>query len=483
MADINNTFPYEDSKGRLAKYELYEKLLAGNHFSAFAGEVGKEITDRYKNLRYITANFAGLISKVIADLLFGEEIQIKAGKNTDFLDALYLDSKLRVQIYESALFNSARGDAIFRLRVEDNNIIVEDINPSMYFPRGTSNNFRAKPRVEELAWKNTIGDTTYLISEIQEKGILTTNIHILEKDGQIGGTIDIPAYNNLAGTKYQAVVDSKIGKNLLVHVPNMRLKSDYFGTSDYADLLSLFYAINNRLSKTDNILDKHSDPILAVPEGVLDEEGNVKREALSMIEMGTGDTKPEYIVWNASLDSAFKQVDKLVEMLFMASEVSPDVLGMGQGQSDSGRALKFKLIRTIAKRQRKALYYAQALKEVFILAQELAIKNGFTVNGVKIAEAKAIEPEIIFSDGIVNDPKETIENETMKVESGLTSKKRAIMAIENTDEKNAEAIIKEIEDEKPEPPSFLTNPIDNESTNIDNNNSNPQDSQANKNNS
>ena len=35
-----------------------------------------------------------------------------------------------------------------------------------------------------------------------------------------------------------------------------------------------------------------------------------------MIEVAEKGEKPEYIVWNASLEVAFKEIDKLVEFLF-----------------------------------------------------------------------------------------------------------------------------------------------------------------------
>jgi len=65
-----------------------------------------------------------------------------------------------------------------------------------------------------------------------------------------------------------------------------------------------------------------------------------------MFEMDEAGNKPEYIVWNANLDSAMKEIDKMVEFLFMFSETSPDALGLGKGgQAESGRALKMKLLR------------------------------------------------------------------------------------------------------------------------------------------
>jgi len=135
-------FPKEDSILRLRQYGVYERLLEGDHYSAYMSELGSKFSDRYKYLKYMTCNFAGLLSKVIADVLFGEKVVIeskeKNKKEQDFINAIVQENNLNTQLYESALLNSARGDAVLRVRVEDSQIKVEDINPAMYFPELTS---------------------------------------------------------------------------------------------------------------------------------------------------------------------------------------------------------------------------------------------------------------------------------------------------------------------------------------------------------
>ena len=146
-------------------------------------------------------------------------------------------------------------------------------------------------------------------------------------------------------------------------------------------------------------------------------------------------------------NNAFKEIDKLVEFMFMFSETSPDVLGLGKGQAESGRALKIRLLRILAKRNRKQLYYDQGLKETLLIAQELSKAKGYTVNGVKAKDEPTI-PHLKWSDGVVNDAYEDTQVETMKQETGLTSKKRSIMKLEGVEEEGAEDIIKEIDSEQ-----------------------------------
>lgn len=449
-------FPDETSLKRLRKYSSYERLLKGNHYSAYMSEIGDKFSDRYKYLRYITCNFAGLLSKVMADVLFGEKVTIesptKDEQEQEFIDALVFENKLNTQFYESALLGSARGDALLRIRVEDKQIKIEDINPAMFFPE-LGNNFREKPNKKVLAWKEYIkddkGETVYLIKETYTPGLIETEVYEMKdrESQEVVKKIAVKDYNGMAGKEYEEKIDTGIDEIPLVHIPNFRINNRYWGTSDYHDLESLFFAMNNRITSIDNILDKHSDPILAIPEGILDEDGNVKKESLGMVEVREGGGKPEYIVWNANLDIAFKQIDEIIKMIFLMGEVSPDVVGLNTGRygPESGRALKLRMLRTLAKKNRKALYYELGIQKAVQIASMFA-KAGNLVGGVKY-KGDEIIPNVIFADGVVDDKVEEVQNETLKLASGITSKARAIKMVEDMDDEQAQALLEEIKKE------------------------------------
>jgi hypothetical protein len=59
-------------------------------------------------------------------------------------------------------------------------------------------------------------------------------------------------------------------------------------------------------------------------------------------------------------------------------------------------------------------------------------------------KGEPIVPNVIFADGIVDDKVEEIQNEVLKIENGLTSKKRAIKIIEDMDDDEADAVLEEI---------------------------------------
>lgn len=457
MANDNGTakttFPFTQAdKKRLTRYIYFEKLFRGQHFDAFkAYTEDSQFNAQYQSLNYVMVNFAGMISKIVADFLFGEKLTFKF-ENTEaqkWGEEFWKVNRLDLLLYESALSNSFAGDAVFKLRTgkrlpNDKEVspILDALPPNIYFPKIDQFNIMAEPEKKELAWEIKIGDNNYLRREIHSIGKIENELWLMKGD-ELQEKVSL----SLLDPKLKEVETFNVDKHLIVHVPNWRIISSWEGISDYYDIDNLFFSINKRMTMVDNVLDKHTDPILMVPPGVLGEDGRPRKKDHRVIEMGDGeDGKPEYVVWDASLENAFKHIEKLVEFLYMVGEVSPDVLGLGKGTSDSGRALKFKLMRTLAKVNRKKRYYDYAIKELIYTAQVLSKNTGASVNGKKVTWEPEI-PELNWQDGLPVDEVEQIDIESKSIDAGVTSKLDAMIRIYGYDEKTAEAKMREIDKE------------------------------------
>lgn len=454
-------FPYLNAMGRLSDYEYFNNLFMGQHFEAFNIRINsKDYSKDYTKLRYVAVNFAALISKISADMLFSEPVEPKAPDegDQDFIDALWTANRMDEQLYENALSNSALGDGLFKIRAgkrhpndEESTVIIEDITPTIYFPNVNSFNIRSLPSSIELDWTFSVAEKKYLRKEIHTPGQIEYHVYEMQNNN-IMQEVNLDILNDPSLTGVGMKQDTGVDRYLIIHIPNWKTGNRHFGISDYYDLDKLFYAINNRITKIDNILDKHSDPILMVPPGVLDENGKVKKEQLHMIEMpdasGGVNQKAEYIVWNANLEAAFSQVDKLINFFMMTAEITPDILGMGEGLNDSGRALKFKLMRTIAKSLRKKLYYDRAIKEILYVAQLLAKEWDLGVGDDNIKlKGDPQQIDLMWQDGLPIDDYEEVTNEIAKIDAGLQSKKEAIMNLDGLDEEGAEEKLEEIDEE------------------------------------
>lgn len=457
-------FPKKADQARINRYAHYDKLYFGEHYDAFTVLAEAGFSTAYAKLRYIVGNFGGLMSRVMADMLFGDNftVDVKDSQTQDFIDGLMETNQLTTQLHESALGNSRRGDSCFKLRIGPRHpsdakpsIILEEFTPAIYYPKIDVNSTRNTPVEESLATVFRRDGVTYLHKETHVPGTIRHEIY--KYDEQAGKIL--PGELDPADFGFQAEEDTRVKRSLLFHIPNVRDGSGYFGTSDYSDLESLFFALNNRITKVDNILDKHSDPILAVPAGVLDEDGNVKKASLGMFEVNSenpGFNKPEYVVWNANLESAFKQIDKLVELLFMFSEIAPATMGADKGgEAESGRALKFKLLATIRKRNRKKRYYEQAIKDMLETAQELSLAHGVSVNDIM---PKAPErPTIDWGDGVINDIVEMVDMAVARIDAGLSSRADEIASLDGITPDEAKEKVKEIDEEAAPAVAPITN--------------------------
>jgi hypothetical protein len=458
------TWPPEDHAKRLENYARCRQLFMGEHDEVYARVQAWLDREADKTIVYIVCNFAALISKICADLLFGEPVRVIVGDEGSLeqqaVDEIISNNNLHTTNYEMALSNSWRGDAVYKARFgkyrdwsKGEQAIIESVPAGIFFPHLNGDNVQEMTGVT-LAWEKKAGGKRYLRKEIHEPGLIRNELWRLE-GSRIKERVPLstlPEYENLPDeqeTGYPGL--------LVEHVPNWRLDDMFWGISDYVDLESLFDELNNRVSKISRILDKHSDPKLIVPPGLMKYDEKTKRwyiekEDLQVVEVDqeqVGDL-PKYLVWDAQLEAAFKQIDKLLELLMMMSEVSPAAFGLDKaGVAESGRALKFRLIRTLAKINRKKLYFDQGLKNILYAAQVLDV-----VHGGKNYEPKM--PRIEWADGIPVDPLEQAQVEQIRLASGNTSLESSVRRLDGLDGQALKEELQRIRGNQPAAPARPT---------------------------
>lgn len=456
-------WPPKDLKDRIENYTKCRQLFMGQHaevysrVQAWIDSQSFSKSGKAKEIVYIVCNFAGLLSKLCADMLFGKSPRFTVGDHDSVeqkaLDAIIADNYLHVRNYEMALASSYRGDSVYKIRfgkfadwAEQERPIIEPVNPSIFVPNVNPDNVQ-EMRGAILGWTRELRDRDYLRLEIHEPGIIRNELWRLDggylkeqvKLNTFDDYKDLPEYQE---TKYPGL--------LVEHVPNWRLDDMFYGISDYHDIESLIDEMNNRISRISRVLDKHENPKLILPPGIMkyDEVNQryyVEKEDLEAVEVDpdgpTGDL-PKYLVWDAQLEAAFKQIEQLLQILFLISETSPDAFGMGkQGVAESGRALKFRLLRTIGKINRKQLYFHESLKNILYAAQVLDVEwgRGGYEPGI---------PDIQWPDPLPKDPVEAATTETARVSAGLTSRESAIKRLDGLEGEQLKEELDRINEER-----------------------------------
>jgi hypothetical protein len=466
MFEIGQFYPHPDHKERIKRYRENKELFKGNHLEIL--EKHNDILSTYQqHTVYVTTNLAGLIAKKSADFLFGENALYTAGTKDDSPEQKKLDewvkqNDIHITNYESALSNAYRGDSFYKVRwgqehggllskeLDPFRVIIEAQNAEFVFPE-TYPNDKTKILAFHIAVPSEVVNTD------GEEWVLNVESHypnrIVKRQFRMN-----PTTTDKLGVPLEWRIYSEIGEPvevetgvpfpLVVHVPNYSTDDSWEGIDDFTELKGLFAELNLRMSQLSEILSKHSDPAMIVPQGTLSEDENgqpVFRVGVDKVfEVMNGELEPKYLTWNGQLEFAFREIDKILELILMKAEIPAVALGVGDSgtSGSSGLAIKWRLNSLLAKINRKRQYYDKALKRIFTIAQLLEIDRLGKV------DFKPFVPHIKFKDGL---PEDEMEKATiMQIRTGAKptiSQKRAIMELENISEEQAQQILDELEDE------------------------------------
>lgn len=463
-------YPPASHRERVDRYRRNRKLFKGENFEVFKNYNGSK---QQKDLLYVSVNMAGIICKKSADFLFGEAVQVKSGTGDSSKEQLAFDrfvesNGMNILTYESALGNAYRGDSFIKIRygqeyggelpkeLDPAKVIIEPVNPEHVFPEASLYN------------KNKI--IAYHIAVPVLVDVDGEEAWQLFVESHYAGRIEYRVYNLTAiETKYyggyyevigwkvqdevvegRQVVYTGVATPLVVHIPNFSTDDTWEGVDDLSEHVAILDEINNRLTQIADILDKHSDPAMAVPSGILgeDAEGNptfhVQRDKVFEV-MGKDDVVPQYITWDGQLQQAFTELEKLIDLLLTTAEIPAVALGKSDGggtSGTSGLAIKWRMNNLLAKINRKRQYYARGLKQVFSIAQLLE-------KAVGIADYEFTVPQLTFQDGLPKD--DTQEATVMNIRTGgakTISQKTAIMRMEGMTEEQADVEIARIKEEE-----------------------------------
>lgn len=460
MIDFMQTWWPTDEK-RIEGYELRQELFESDHKEAFE-KTSAKIPDHLKDKLYVILDYPKLISVTFADLLFGQAPIFSLPDQQDQLNKLIADNRLNTSLYESELSASFRGDAVFKLSIGPrmaggpNEVLIEEVPAYAYFAELDPDNTR-RVLSQCLAWERKVSRQTltgekitrYLRVEHHLPGKIYNQLFVIEGHTKVTKEVEL---SELYGTNAPArEINTGVNVPLLFHMPNLRHGSCYYGMSDYTEgLITLFDESNQRTSGIASVLDRHGDPKLMVPAGCIRKRDNtIKVQDMEVFEIEAGDEKPEYLVWDAKLDSYFKQLEQVEEKIFQFADVSPAMFGKDKaGNIESGRAMQMRFARMLTRAVRKQNYREPVICDMLYTALMLGAAND--IEGYTMPTSK---PEIVWRNGLPKDDKELTEVAAAAVDGGFMSKLTAIRYTRQVGEQEAQAELDRIEQEKPaEPP-------------------------------
>lgn len=422
--------PLQDRWSRLRHYEY---LLTNNHEAVYLKGLSKDDLSIY--VRYLVVNFARAISKVSADFLIGDGIKITPSdditdNDKELLNIIKNENReysgrrpLNNLCHQTAFTSSAYGISYWKIYAENEDEVgrISYLSPFNVYPVAAVNNADVITKyVVEL--KFIENGKSFLL---REHHYLGQNIYELfevkdDNKGNYSLTSVIPVNSTLATSGLSEDGIENLQKPIfdIIAVPNIIARPDEIeGESDYVEIADLQGELNRRVSQLSGVFDKHGNPKMAVPAGVLDDRGQLRRSNAEVFEVAglSSDTfVPSYITYDSHTQEAITWIDKITELLYFLSEISPSAAGENrEGNPESAAALRYRLMRTISKIQRKRRFMEPAIK--------MAIDNCFLIVG-----KEAPEYNIEFADPMPISTTERAQEDALLVEKGIMSQEQAV---------------------------------------------------------
>lgn len=409
-----DTFPSPVHKNRIERYNANLKLFKGEHFDALAIyrssaiRIQRVIGNFEDIISYpVLLNYHRLLAVKMADLVCGEHPTITGPTNEasseikEIRERVFLDDKL----YTTVLDISRYGDAIHRRFI--NNRGEPDFtvwDPREWYPEIASDGTNRIIR-HRLCWIETKNandmasaaygfNTTRLLhvqihSELPEElGYYTHEVYELDTYGV--------AIRKFLSTEQ---VDTGFVECAVSHIRSYITSDSPYGYDDFVQLDSLLSEIFTRIGQIACILDKHADPSITGPASMLKLNpltGEYSLDRGKFFATSPGETPPSYMVWDGQLNAGFKELELLINQLYIISEMGAAMLGGKDGSSSaiSGVSMRFKMAGPLSKARRITNSLTLATKR---LLSELS--DSIEVKDLSIS----------WADGLPNDPKEMFE--------------------------------------------------------------------------
>jgi hypothetical protein len=465
-------FPPLKERDRIHRYVENEALFDGEHFGdelrtrdkAYQreGTIGvyqkcaKRISQVIGNFEDIISfpvlmNYQRLMSLKMADLVCGEYPSITGvtSKENQALKDVRDYTDFDAKLYSTAIDVSRYGDAIWRTYLDDTGRKTFTCwDPKEWYPvvsQDGTNTIVA----HVLCWRQNFTESA---DGLPPDWHLFCQIHWNTAD-RVGSYEQREYKLDDTGSKILQQLSAKnvptgLDTCAVFHLKAYSTTTTVYGYDDYMTVDSILSEIMARVGQISIILDKHADPNITGPVTMLSQDPRTGEYSLKMgkfFATSPGENEPKYMTWDGQLSAAFKQLEFLINQLYILSEMGAALLGGQDGSSNaiSGTAMRFKMVNPLAKARRIANSMSRPVRRLFSeLSSDAEVKDdatgGVQSNGVDLpaldsgapgADQQALEEplklpipykriSIFWADGLPDDPRENIEN--CKLATGAT---------------------------------------------------------------
>jgi len=445
-------FPPEPEKKRIQTYRENERLFLSEHVEVYKvafDELKKKLKQKQKDYPVTEIlNYQQLLSKKVSDFVCGEAPEVQYSKNSTVaksIDYILETNSFWSKLYEGIIDVTRYGNGVAkimgdRLSMVDAGSWYPIVNP--YELKHIEQQVVAYPVAPDKE-----GKYAQLYAEIHKQGNIERRWYEYKDDkeeGKIGKQIKAPDGQRDA---------EPVNIQTFFMLTNVTHSRSVYGLDDYLIINSIVQAIMWRLYCANRIMDKHSEPSLSGPTSALTWDERTKTYYLdlaSYFKRENADSPDvKYLTWDGNLDNNFKQIEILLEQLYILSEMGAAfVVGGDAGATSSGTALKLRLVSPRIKAQRIATLNTAMVKAMIVA---LCAANGLAVDSKNLG--------LFWNDGLPDDPVEDANRHSTETAGKQTKSVRtAITERGLTEEQATEEYERILEEQNSSMPVVLTVP-------------------------
>lgn len=337
--NTGSEFPSQEVIGRNIVYMYRHKQYNGEY--AYNKRLIARIQDREQEIPYkvISLNYFKLLTNKMTDLVLNNDIAVKTGD-------IERDKLVNKLIEKTNYVSSIR--KAFKMCTEYGDICIKSniggISPfsplSAFKVLDKSNTDKVKAIVlYEYLYKE--GDKTKTYNYVRFEVHLDGKIFEIVKkydgglyDGKYGGRVGEAVdfeYNGRKISKTGEWYTTGINDAKLIQWVSINTEDDgVYGESVYKDIEDIVYAIEQRLSVNQHLLDNSMTPFIVVGMDMIDTDPNTGRRSLKLINgtyMATaGDTNIKSVELNYNLTNSENMLGILKQFLYELSEMGKTFL-------------------------------------------------------------------------------------------------------------------------------------------------------------
>ena len=421
--NYNSTFPSAEVQGRNTVYRFRHKQYTGEYArnkNLIARINGVESEIPYK---VISVNYFKLLSNKMTDLVFNNDITIKTGdidrdkkvnklvERVGFVDSIRKAFKICTEYGDACLKTNVNGVSSFAPTHAFKVVDESDITKTKAF-------VLYEPLYDKIAGQKII---KYMRFEIHFKG----KIYECARDyigSYICGTVGTPAavkYKGRLIPKDGIWYDTGVEDKELVQWLSINEEADgVYGESVYQDIQDIVFAIEQRISVNQHLLDNSMTPFIIVGADMVDTEvdtnGN-ERRVLKLINgtfmVSEGDTQVKSVELNYNLDNSENMLGILQSFLYELSEMGKTYLSGEYSGNISEETLNNTIKSAIDKGNRLITEMYTAFRDsLYVLCK---------LNGINISRD---EITLVFNVGRTDDDSKVSEICKTLIESKILSK-------------------------------------------------------------